>query len=84
MFVLQAWAAGLLGIAQIFFIVNLVRSLARGKASAENPWQATTLEWSTTSPPPHDNFAVAPTVHRGPYDYSPAGSAADFVPQGQR
>jgi cytochrome c oxidase subunit I len=82
-FVLQAWAAGLLGVAQIFFIVNLVRSLARGKASAENPWQATTLEWSTTSPPPHDNFAVAPTVHRGPYDYSPAGSTADFVPQGQ-
>jgi cytochrome c oxidase subunit 1 len=82
-FVLQAWAAGLLGVAQLFFIVNLVRSLVRGKASVENPWQATTLEWSTTSPPPHDNFPAPPTVHRGPYDYSPAGSAADFVPQGQ-
>jgi cytochrome c oxidase subunit I len=82
-FVIQAWAAGLLGVAQIFFIVNLVRSLVRGRATAENPWQATTLEWSTTSPPPHDNFPVPPTVHRGPYDYSPAGSTADFLPQGQ-
>ena len=82
-FVIQAWAAGLLGVAQIFFIVNLVRSLVRGRVTAENPWQATTLEWSTTSPPPHDNFPVPPTVHRGPYDYSPAGSTADFLPQGQ-
>ena len=82
-FVIQAWAAGLLGVAQIFFIVNLVRSLVRGQATAENPWQATTLEWSTTSPPPHDNFAVPPTVHRGPYDYSPSGATADFLPQGQ-
>ena len=82
-FVVQAWAAGLLGVAQIFFIVNLARSLVRGRVTAENPWQATTLEWSTTSPPPHDNFPVPPTVHRGPYDYSPAGSTADFLPQGQ-
>ena len=82
-FVIQAWAAGLLGVAQIFFIVNLVRSLVRGRVRAENPWQATMLEWSTTSPPPHDNFPVPPTVHRGPYDYSPAGATADFLPQGQ-
>jgi cytochrome c oxidase subunit 1 len=82
-FVLQAWAAGLLGVAQIFFVVNLVRSLVRGAAATGNPWQATTLEWSTTSPPPHDNFPATPTVHRGPYDYSPAGSTNDFVPQGQ-
>ena len=82
-FILQAWAAGLLGVAQIFFIVNLVRSLVRGAAATGNPWEATTLEWSTTSPPPHDNFPATPTVHRGPYDYSPAGRPADFVPQAQ-
>ena len=74
-FVLQAWAAGLLGVAQLFFIVNLIRSLRRGKTATDNPWEATTLEWSTTSPPPHDNFPATPTVHRGPYDYSPRGSA---------
>jgi cytochrome c oxidase subunit I len=83
-FVLQAWAAGLLGVAQLFFLVNLVLSLRRAKTGTENPWDATTLEWSTTSPPPHDNFAETPTVHRGPYDYSPRGSSTDFEPQGHR
>ena len=82
-FILQAWAAGLLGAAQIFFIVNLVRSLVRGAVATGNPWGSTTLEWSTTSPPPHENFPAPPTVHRGPYDYSPAGHSADFVPQAQ-
>jgi cytochrome c oxidase subunit 1 len=37
----------------------------------------------TTSPPPHDNFAVMPMVHRGPYDYSCPGSTVDFTPQSQ-
>jgi cytochrome c oxidase subunit 1 len=83
-FALQAWAAGLLGVAQLFFVANLALSLRRAKTGAENPWDATTLEWSTTSPPPHDNFAETPTVHRGPYDYSPRESSIDFVPQGHR
>jgi cytochrome c oxidase subunit 1 len=79
----QAWAAALLGVVQIVFIVNLVWSLARGARTGENPWQATTLEWTTTSPPPHDNFAATPSVHRGPYDYSPPGAPAGFLPQSQ-
>ena len=36
---------------------------------ADNPWQATTLEWTTTSPPPAGNFAVPPVVTTGPYRY---------------
>jgi cytochrome c oxidase subunit 1 len=40
------------------------------RAGQHNPWEATTLEWTTTSPPPHDNFGRTPVVHRGPYDYS--------------
>jgi len=79
----QWWATVLLGTAQLFFIVNLAWSLVRGTRVAENPWQATTLEWTTTSPPPHANFPSTPQVHRGPYDYSPAGAAADFIPQAQ-
>jgi cytochrome c oxidase subunit 1 len=82
-FTLQAWAAGALAVAQLIFIVNLVRSLRRGERTAENPWQATTLEWTTTSPPPHENFPSTPRVHRGPYDYSLPGAAADFLPQTQ-
>jgi len=79
----QAWAAVFLGVVQIAFIVNLVWSLRRARQSAANPWEATTLEWATTSPPPHDNFAAPPVVCRGPYDYNVPGAAAEFLPQNQ-
>ena len=73
----------LLGVVQLVFIVNLIVSLRRGARVAENPWQATTLEWTTASPPPHDNFAATPTVHRGAYDYSLPGAPRDFVAQSE-
>ena len=79
----QAWATVLLGVVQLVFIVNLIVSLRRGARVAENPWQATTLEWTTASPPPHDNFAATPTVHRGAYDYSLPGAPRDFVAQSE-
>jgi cytochrome c oxidase subunit 1 len=82
-FSIQLWAAGVLALAQLVFIVNFVRTLVRGARSEENPWRATTLEWTTTSPPPHENWAELPHVHRGAYDYSQPGAAADFVPQSQ-
>jgi cytochrome c oxidase subunit I len=44
------------------FAVNLLWSLFRGKAAGSDPWDAWTLEWSTTSPPPLYNYAVIPTV----------------------
>jgi len=83
-FQLQAWAAGLLALTQFLFIFNFFRSLRHGMRTTDNPWHATTLEWMTTSPPPHENFHAAPSVHRGPYDYSAPGAPADFIPQGQR
>ncbi len=61
-FTLQAWAAVVLGVFQLFFIVNLFWSLARGRRVSDNPWEATTLEWATTSPPPH---AELPGDRRG-------------------
>ncbi len=79
----QWWATVLLGTVQLFFVVNFVWSAVRGQRTNDNPWQATTLEWATTSPPPHANFPAAPRVHRGPYDYSPAGVSVDFIPQQQ-
>ncbi|HUL75280.1 MAG TPA: cbb3-type cytochrome c oxidase subunit I [Vicinamibacterales bacterium] len=79
----QWWATVLLGAVQLCFVANLVWSLARGKRVSQNPWDATTLEWTTTSPPPHENFPSTPRVHRGPYDYSPNNAAADFLPQSQ-
>jgi cytochrome c oxidase subunit 1 len=78
------WGAVGLAISQIPFIINLFYSIKNGKKVAnDNPWEATTLEWQTPTPPPHGNFAHAPTVHRDPYDYSLPGAAKDFTPQNQ-
>ena len=49
--------------------VTLVHSLFKGKKAPANPWGSATLEWSCTSPPPHDNFKTAPSVG-DPYDHS--------------
>jgi len=77
-------AAWLLGLAQIPFILNFFISIFRGpKVRSDNPWQATTLEWATPTPPGHGNFTTPPVVHRGPYDYSLPGARADFIPQNQ-
>jgi len=50
----------ILGVA--LFVVNVVVSLRRGAPAGDDPWDAWTLEWATTSPPPPYNFAVVPTV----------------------
>jgi cytochrome c oxidase subunit 1 len=47
----------------------LIHSLFKGKKAPMNPWGAATLEWTCTSPPPHDNFKKTPTVG-DPYDHS--------------
>ncbi len=72
-----------LALAQIPFIINVFYSIKHGAKANDNPWQATTLEWQTPTPPPHGNFAQAPTIHRGPYEYSVPGAAKDFTPQNQ-
>jgi len=51
-------AAGIL-----VFLGNLLWSYYRGKAAGTDPWDAWTLEWSTSSPPPAYNFSAIPTVH---------------------
>jgi cytochrome c oxidase subunit 1 len=49
-------------VATLVFVFNLVWSYFRGREAGADPWDAWTLEWSTTSPPPVYNFAVTPTV----------------------
>jgi cytochrome c oxidase subunit 1 len=67
---------------QFVFYFNLFWSIFKGKKAGDNPWEATTLEWNTTSPPPHDNFAgVIPTVYRGPYEFAVPGAPQDFMMQ---
>jgi cytochrome c oxidase subunit I len=74
----------LLAFSQIPFVLNVIQTL-RSKAAREsdNPWQATTLEWQTSTPPPHGNFPTKAEVFRGPYEYS-AATDGKFIPQSQR
>jgi len=46
----------------LFLLINVAVSLRSGRIAGSNPWDAGTLEWSTTSPPPPYNFVVIPTV----------------------
>jgi cytochrome c oxidase subunit I len=50
------------GIAILIFVANLLYSMFEGKLAGNDPWDAWTLEWSTSSPPPEYNFAVTPVV----------------------
>ena len=52
--------------------------------SEENPWEATTLEWATASPPlAHGNFETEPVVYHPPYEYNVPvnGHNEPYVPQ---
>jgi len=78
---MSSWGAWMLGLSQIPFIINFFWTAFAGKKVAENPWEATTLEWAAPSPPPHGNFAEVPVAYRGPYEYSVPGKTRDFCPQ---
>jgi cytochrome c oxidase subunit 1 len=58
-----------LGVAFIPWVYNMLNSWIRGAKAPDSPWGAKTLEWQTTSPPPHENFAEMPTVSGDPYGY---------------
>jgi heme/copper-type cytochrome/quinol oxidase subunit 1 len=58
---LASVGAGIIGASVLVFLVNVARSLRRG-ALVENPWDGSTLEWATSSPPPCYNFAKIPVV----------------------
>jgi cytochrome c oxidase subunit I len=73
----------LAGFAQLLFVINLIWSRWWGAKAPDNPWEATTLEWSTTSPPPFDNFGGEHlVVNHGPNEYGVAGpGGTDYIMQ---
>ncbi len=68
--------------AQFIFLFNFFYSMFRGRLAPANPWNSTTLEWTTPRNPGHGNWVgEIPSVYRWPYDYSKPGSKEDYIPQ---
>jgi len=68
--------------AQFIFLFNFFHSIFRGRLAPANPWNSTTLEWTTPRNPGHGNWpGEIPSVYRWPYDYSKPGAKDDFIPQ---
>lgn len=61
----------LLGLGFSVVAVYLWRAMKSGVPASGNPWEAKTLEWQSSSPPPHENFLETPTVTEWPYEYKP-------------
>jgi cytochrome c oxidase subunit 1 len=74
-------AAIVLIVSQLLLLANVVWTLMAGPRAPANPWHANTLEWQTSSPPPHGNFHTVPVVYRDPYEYSVPGASRDWIPQ---
>jgi len=75
-------AALITGAAQLIFLYNLIHSRFWGKPAPDNPWEGTSLEWSTATPPPFDNFGGKhPVVYHDPYQYGVQSSTGDYVMQ---
>jgi cytochrome c oxidase subunit I len=78
----------------LVFMVNVAITRKRGPIAGDDPWDARTVEWMTTSPPPHYNFEIVPTIHardelwhrkyvgegEQPPVRVPAGGSADHSP----
>jgi cytochrome c oxidase subunit I len=81
--------AFLMGVATLLLLWNICASLWNGKPAGENPWNAWTLEWATSSPPLHENFYELPPIRgrRPLWDFANpdrpdpqiGGGAADIV-----
>jgi len=80
----MTFSAMWLAVFQIPFILNLFFSIKFGKkVNSDNPWEATTLEWATPTPPGHGNFLKEPIVYRGAYEYSVPGMERDYLMQNE-
>jgi cytochrome c oxidase subunit 1 len=77
--------AFLTGLSVLVFLWNFVVSVRRGQPAGDDPWEGNSLEWVTTSPPPHHNFHHLPEVRseRPAFDrrhgpaFAGAGAATD-------
>jgi cytochrome c oxidase subunit I len=91
--VFQAWhvmssvGALILAVAYVLPLIYFGWSLIYGRRAGANPWNATGLEWQTSSPPPKENFHRIPRVDVEPYAYHDADhqpTAGDRAPPSLR
>ncbi|MDJ0692896.1 cytochrome c oxidase subunit I [Mastigocoleus sp. MO_188.B34] len=61
--------AFILGASVIPFFLNVLWSWGFGRKAGDNPWNALSLEWTTSSPPAIENWDTLPVVTHGPYEY---------------
>ena len=77
---LLATAGGvILGAGLLVLLADVLASLRLGAPAPANPWDADTLEWATSSPPPEYNFVYPPTVSGLHPLWTPAGSPRAVV-----
>jgi cytochrome c oxidase subunit 1 len=69
--VLSTAGATILAVGYLLPAFYLLWSLRNGKKAGPNPWEATGLEWTTSSPPPKHNFHETPVVTEDAYNYPP-------------
>ncbi len=60
---LSTIGAGIMGIGLILLLWNVIVTFLHGEKAPADPWDARTLEWATSSPPPAHDFDVQPVVH---------------------
>lgn len=73
--VISTVGAWILAIGLLILLINLLHSIFRGEPAGTNPWGGATLEWELPSPLPAENFATAPVIDHGPYDFKPETEA---------
>jgi cytochrome c oxidase subunit 1 len=59
----------MIGFGFLVTLTAVIHGLIAGEKAGDNPWGGKTLEWTTASPPPHENFLKTPIVTAGPYEY---------------
>ena len=67
--VLSSAGASVLAVGFLLPLLYFAWSMKYGEVAGDNPWQATGLEWETSSPPPTHNFHQIPIVTKDPYAY---------------
>ena len=64
----STYGSWLIALGFIVALVSIVWAITKGKKAGKNPWGAKTLEWQTSSPPPHENFEETPVVTKEAYE----------------